>query len=69
MVEFFLFFCPFGRRSLEAEGKKEPKCDFDDPYTVLAWFFMVPGAPLGTLWEQFWWLFGPLGVAPIDFLL
>ena len=54
VVQFSSFFAPFGRQSLEGEGKKEPKSDFDDPYIVSTWFFMVPGGPLGALWGQFW---------------
>ena len=46
----FLLSAPLGVEASRAKEKRVAKCDFDDPYTVFAWFFVVPGGPLGALW-------------------
>ena len=57
-----------GVEAWRAQEKKEPKCDFDDPYTVFAWFFKHPGVPQGPFLVPFSSLFGFKGVRHSGFL-
>ena len=68
VAQFSSFFGSFGCQSLEGGRKMEPKCDFDDPYTVFAWFFKHPGVPQGPFLVPFSSLFGFKGVRHSGFL-